>query len=328
MLTNCGPARQRGLRLALDERVVLAVSGGADSMVMASLLFDTRPELIAAIATVNHGTGPAATDAVDLVSDWAAERRLPLRVGTVRAARASESAWRAARWAFLKTVAAERGARVAVAHTEDDQVETVLMRLLRGTGVRGLAGLRAASPVVRPLLSCSRSDVRAAACEGGIPFLDDPSNRDLRHLRNRVRLELLPLLGREAPGTRAWLLALGEAAAAWRRDVAAAVETHWAPLVQDDQATVFVRRDRARVPTVAEAALFWPEVAGRVGVTLDRRGTERLASFTTKQESGLRMPLSGGATVTATRAGWTLRRADASGEATTVPPDRLAPRNP
>jgi tRNA(Ile)-lysidine synthase len=327
ILTNLRPVRQRGLQLELAERAVLAVSGGADSMVMASMLFETRPDLIAAIATVNHGTGPAATDAVHLVSDWAAERRLPLSVGTVTAARASESAWRAARWAFLRTVAAEHGARVATAHTEDDQAETVLMRLLRGSGVRGLAALRASGPVLRPLLSCSRGDVRATAAEARIPFLDDPSNRDLRHLRNRIRLELLPLLAREAPGFRDWLLSLGEAAAAWRNDVAALVAAHWAPLVQDDQAAVFVQRDRTRLPTVAEAALFWPEVAGRVGVTLDRRGTVRLASFTTKTESGLRMPLSGGAVVTSTREGWTLRRTDASGDIP-VPPDRLAPRKP
>ncbi len=327
MLTDDGSARERAPRATLAERAVLAVSGGADSMVMASLVFEARPDLIAAIATVNHGTGPAANAAEALVAGWAAERGLPLRVGRVASVRASESAWRAARWRFLSTVATEFGTRVAVAHTEDDQVETVFMRLLRGSGVRGLAGLLAAGAVLRPLLGESRAAVRGHAERGSVPFVDDPSNADLRHLRNRVRLELLPRIERETPGFRAWLLSIGVAAAEWRRNVSEAVDAWWAPVVQDDLRSVFVPRDRSRTPSESEAALFWPDVAGRVGVALDRRGTVRLASFTMKSASGLQMPLSGGATVTSARAGWTLHR-QGLGDRLGVPADRLAPPGP
>lgn len=324
MLTTAPSRRERGLELGVTERLVLAVSGGADSMVMASELADQGPGLVAAVATFDHGSGSAATDAAALVVDWADRRGIPVRTGSVTGLRRTEAAWRQARWSFLRAVSAEFGVAVATAHTEDDQVETVFMRLLRGSGVRGLGGLLVPSPVVRPLLAVPRRVVREVALAKGVPFLDDPSNSDVRYQRNRVRLELLPTLEREAPGFREWLLELGRVSAAWRADVAAATDAYWAPIVQDEF-TVCVPRSQDLHPSRDEAALFWPEVAGRVGVTLDRRGTARLASFTTKWTSGLRMPLSGGAEVRSAREGWTLERADASG-ADNGPPKRLAPR--
>ncbi len=291
--------------MTLDRRVVLAVSGGADSMVMASLLCDMAPARVAAVATFDHGTGSASRDAAALVRDWATAVGVPVRVGQASDLPRTESAWRQARWRFLRTVAAEFESPVATAHTEDDQVETVFMRLLRHSGVRGLAGLLAPGPVLRPMLGLTREQVRAAAARAGVPFLDDPSNTDVRHLRNRVRRELLPRLERESPGFRAWLLSLGAAAATWRREVSEAVDTHWAPILQDE-GMVLVPRPRGRVPSESEAALFWPEVAGRVGVALDWRGTARLASFTTKRISGKKMPLSGGVQVSSSREGWLL----------------------
>lgn len=279
-----------------------------------------------AIATFDHGTGPAAREAVVLVEAWAGAHGVPVHVG--RAAGPlprTEAAWRTARWAFLRGVSEALGAPVATAHTRDDQAETVFMRLLRGSGVRGLAGLRAAGPVRRPLLGASRADVRAAAVEGGVPFVDDPANEDLRHLRNRVRLELLPAIERREPGFRDWLVALGDRAAAWRHDVACATDDAWAPQLDPARQRVVVPRDPRRIPSRDEAAVFWPEVAGRIGVALDRRGTDRLASFTTHQRTGQQVPLSGGVIVTSRRREWSMERTGAS--ATVMPPsDRLAPR--
>jgi len=300
--------RERVATAVLSVPAVLAVSGGADSMVMASLLHEAQPQNVCAIATFDHGTGAFATDAAALVEAWASERAIPVRIGRAAGLTATEAAWRAARWAFLRQVSVEFDAPVATAHTEDDQAETVFIRLLRGSGVRGLAGLRAPGPVLRPLLDVTRDAVRGSAVARAIPWRDDPSNRDLRHLRNRVRLELLPRLEARDPGFRAWLLALGSAAAAWRSDVRDAVDAHWAPVVQCESGAVRVPRDRARLPDEDEAALFWPEVAGRAGIALDWRGTARLASFTTKRESGLSMPLSGGAVVRSTRDCWTIGR--------------------
>lgn len=300
--------RERVPSARLTGPAVLAVSGGADSMVMATLLHAAQPMDVRAIATFDHGTGPFATEASALVVSWARARGLPVRSGIATDLAPREAAWRAARWTFLRNVGREFGAPVATAHTEDDQTETVFMRLLRGSGVRGLAGLLAPGPVLRPLLHVGRDAVRAHAAAAGIRYRDDPSNDALRHLRNRVRLELLPTLERYEPGFRAWLLALGESAASWRTDVSRAVDEHWAPVVQLEGELVRVPRTRRRLPDADEAALFWPEVAGRVGIALDWRGTARIAVFTTKRNTGLSMPLSGGARVRSTRDGWTLER--------------------
>ncbi len=311
---------------ALTSPVVLAVSGGMDSMVLADAIHRQQPTMLRAIATFDHGTGAAARDAVALVSDWGSARGIPVYRGAAAAPLArAEAAWRRARWSFLTEVSESCGAPVATAHTADDQAETVFMRLLRGSGVRGLAALRAPSAVHRPLLALGRDAVRACAMRHAVPFLDDPSNRDLRHLRNRVRLELLPALERAEPGFRRWLLEVGERAAAWRADVAAAVDVCWRPAPDGPGVAVRVPRDRHRLPTLDEGALFWPEVAGRVGVALDWRGTERLASFTTRSVTNQRIPLSGGVVVTSRRDGWCLQRPDASA-ASGDPSDRRAPQ--
>lgn len=325
MLTAPVAMRERAWHLALDRRVVLAVSGGADSMMLATLAVARHRAQVAAIATFDHGTGAAAREAAALVVRWAHEHDVPVHAG--RAAGPlprTEAAWRAARWAFLRQVAAALEAPVVTAHTEDDQVETVFMRLLRGSGIRGLAGLRAAGPVGRPLLHVTRTALRASATEAGVPFVDDPANADLRYLRNRVRLEILPALERAQPGFRSWVLSIGERAAAWRRDVAAAVDRDWAPVVDAEGRCVSVPRDPRRIPCRDEAALFWPEVAGRIGVALDRRGTARLASFTTHRRTGQQVPLSGGVTVTSGRREWSMERARARGTDVT-PSDRRAP---
>ena len=325
MLTVPVPPRERGLASSLDRPVVLAVSGGADSMVLADDLFTHQRDRLLGIATYDHGTGAAASDAVALVQRWAAEREIVVHAARAGALRRTEAAWRAARWGFLHAVSAEVQAPIATAHTEDDQAETVFMRLLRGSGVRGLAGLLAPSPVRRPLLGVTRGTVRDRALAGKIPFLEDPSNADLRFLRNRARLELLPALERSQPGFRAWLLDVGQRSAAWRAEVAAAVDRHWEPWVAADGERITVPRDRRRLPSHDEAALFWPEVAGRVALALDHRGTARLASFTTHQATGQAMPLSGGWCVTSSRHEWSLQRAGAIHPS--IPPsDRLAPR--
>ncbi len=308
MLIAPTSTRERVSHVRLASSAVLAVSGGADSMVMATLLLEQSPVSVSAIATFDHGTGDAARLAVEEVAAWGALRGIPVRVGRGTALRRTESAWRQARWEFLRGVATEFGVPVATAHTRDDQAETVFMRLLRGSGVRGLAGLLAPGPVLRPLVTLSRADVRAYAAETRVTFQEDPSNADLRYLRNRIRLELLPALEAVEPGFREWLLDVGTRAAAWREELVKAVDDCWAPSVRD-QGSVWVPRSASRLPTAEEAALFWPEVAGRIGVALDRRGTARLASFTTKQSTALQMPLSGGALVRSARDGWTLERA-------------------
>ncbi|HZY02832.1 MAG TPA: tRNA lysidine(34) synthetase, partial [Anaeromyxobacteraceae bacterium] len=91
--------------------------------------------------------------------------------------------------------------RIATGHTRTDQAETVLLRLLRGSGARGLSGIPPRrGTVVRPLVDRSRAEVLAFLRAEGLPWLEDPTNRSPRFLRNRVRSEVMPLLGRLGPG--------------------------------------------------------------------------------------------------------------------------------
>jgi tRNA(Ile)-lysidine synthase len=196
-----------------DSHVVLAVSAGPDSVAMlraaltAKSLFGGRGQLL--VAHFNHGMRGADAD-TDQGWVEALCRQLNLPLETARADAATiaatsgygwEAAARIARYEFLTRTAETHGARfVAVAHTADDQMETVLHRILRGTGLAGLAGMRFSRPLspsvtlVRPLLAARRREVLGylqAICQD---FRTDHTNSDTRWTRNRLRHELLPLL--------------------------------------------------------------------------------------------------------------------------------------
>ena len=173
----------------------LAVSGGPDSMAMLALAHDALPGRVT-VATVNHGLRAEAADEADLVARRCAELGVPhatLRpdaaiTGASMQARAREVRYRLlARWATASKVEA-----VGTAHHADDQAETFLMRAGRGSGLSGLAGVRARAVidgviVVRPLLDWRRAELRAIARRRETPFVDDPTNVDGRYDRARVR---------------------------------------------------------------------------------------------------------------------------------------------
>lgn len=280
-----------GDALAGHPRVVLAVSGGRDSMVMLDAAARVRDRIVA-VATFDHGTGRAAANAAALVERRGAELALRVIRGSSAARLDGEAAWREARWRFLREVAAREEARVATAHTLDDQVETVLMRAMRGAGARGLAALYAPGDVLRPLLALPRGTVAAYAAQRGVSWLDDPSNQSRRFLRNRVRLDLLPALTAADPQLPGALIRLAREAAVLRRDVEAVVDRELAPRVGPGGLQVaragLLRYDEH------ELRLLCPALVARVGVTLDRRGTRRLAQFITTGRRGSQMQLSGG----------------------------------
>ncbi|HMI57841.1 MAG TPA: tRNA lysidine(34) synthetase TilS, partial [Gemmatimonadaceae bacterium] len=145
------------------KRVVLAVSGGRDSMTLMHAALTHARESVACVASFDHATGAHSARALSLVDSEA--RELGAAVITERATTTArtEAEWRAQRWSFLRRVARERGAQVATAHTRDDQIETVLMRTMRGAGARGIAALAVEGPspigVLRPMLEVSRADV-------------------------------------------------------------------------------------------------------------------------------------------------------------------------
>ncbi|MGQ0714033.1 MAG: tRNA lysidine(34) synthetase TilS [Gemmatimonadaceae bacterium] len=283
------------VRQALEgvPRALIAVSGGRDSMVLLEAMARVAPARVASVATFDHGTGGAAARAAQLVVERAHDAGFQERVGRSVVPVTTEAAWRAQRFEFLLGVAADLNARIVTAHTLDDQLETVLMRALRHAGARGLAGLLAPSAIVRPFLGLPRATIAACAASWRVPFIDDPSNASRAHLRNRVRLDLLPALGRARSSLSRELLALGRRAADLRRELEAFIDANIDIAAEGD--TVVVSRDDLAPFEPAGLALLWPALAARHGVTLDRRGTERLTSFTINAGTGARIQLSGGA---------------------------------
>lgn len=200
-----------------DVTVVAAVSGGADSVAllrsMSSIRGGGAGRLVA--AHFNHGLRGEEAEADErFVRQLAMELGIDYEVGRWdhalaqddrdEGANRSEEDCRAARYAFLTHTAGRLGARfIATAHTADDMVETVLHRIIRGTGLRGLAGIPRSREIlpgvalIRPLLSLRRSDVLGYLHRLGQSYREDCSNVDVRYTRNRIRHELLPLLAEQ-----------------------------------------------------------------------------------------------------------------------------------
>lgn len=203
--------------LRAGDRVAMAVSGGPDSVALLRLLLELRSELgvVLAVAHFHHGIRGAEADTDQrFVEELARAHGLPLHAagGDAPAHAAAqglslETAARELRYAWFRRLLLEGTAtRVATGHTQDDQAETVLMRLLRGSGTRGLAGIYPLQRVeggagdlaiVRPLLGVRRREIEEYLRGLGQEWREDRSNLDLRHLRNRIRHQLLPLLERE-----------------------------------------------------------------------------------------------------------------------------------
>jgi tRNA(Ile)-lysidine synthase len=185
--------------------VVLAVSGGSDSLALMWLSArwrDLGRATPLSVATIDHGLRPEAAEECRRVAERGASLGLPCRIlawdGPKPRAGLQEAA-RAARRSLLADAARAAGAdAVALAHTEDDQAETVLMRLAHGSGIDGLGAMRAETAIddvvlLRPLLGLSREDLRATLAEAGWNWSDDPSNTDDRFERVRARRALAAL---------------------------------------------------------------------------------------------------------------------------------------
>ena len=193
-----------GLEPVPGAAVLVACSGGADSVALAAATRFEAPKLgvAAGLVTVDHGLQPGSADraarTAALLRDLGLDPVLVLPVH-VAGAGGPEGAARAARYAALAAAATEHGARVALGHTLDDQAETVLLGLGRGSGPRSVAGMVAERaedgvPWWRPLLGVRRETARRACADQGLPVWDDPWNRDPAYTRVRLRTEVLPLL--------------------------------------------------------------------------------------------------------------------------------------
>jgi tRNA(Ile)-lysidine synthase len=210
--------------LASGARVAVAVSGGRDSVCLLHVLRELAGPVgfcVAGVAHLNHQLRGAASDEDEhFVAALAA--RLGLPFWSERAAVGSEggnleeAARRARHRFFFRLIREGRADRVATGHTSSDQAETVLFRLLRGSGLSGLAGILPVTRegLIRPLIGVSREETGAYLRERGIPWREDASNADPRFARNRIRHDLLPSLERDwNPSIAAALANLGDLAA-------------------------------------------------------------------------------------------------------------------
>jgi tRNA(Ile)-lysidine synthase len=185
---------------ASGEPVLVACSGGADSLALAAAIAFEAPRagVPAGAVTVDHGLQPGSAARADATAALLRHLGLdPVTVVRVEVGRdgGPEAAARTARYRALRTAAAEHGARIALGHTLDDQAETVLLGLGRGSGPRSVAGMVAERPPFwRPLLGVRRAVTRAACAALELPVWDDPWNDDPAYTRVRLRTEALPLL--------------------------------------------------------------------------------------------------------------------------------------
>lgn len=191
--------------LSQGSRVVVALSGGSDSMCLLDALLKLSEflEIKVECAHVNHSIRGKDSDSdEDFVKEYCAGKKVPVKSIKVDAKKYSkmnkislENAARILRYEFLNTIANEKNTVIAVAHHMDDQAETILLNLIRGSGTAGLAGM---SPVfgkiIRPMLDCTKLEIENYIRKNNIPFCVDKTNLELDAQRNKVRLKLIPEL--------------------------------------------------------------------------------------------------------------------------------------
>ncbi len=297
LLSRVEATLQKYKMLIPGDRILIACSGGPDSVALAYLLKElaSRMNLRLALLHFDHRLRKESAKDLQFVRLLASRLRLPFYGGRAQKVSSSktknvspEEKARELRYAFFRSVARRTGIRkVALAHHKDDQAETVLMRLVQGTGLRGLQGIR---PVVReggvsyfrPLIELTRQELRRFLAAKRIRYREDPTNRSLRFLRNRVRHRLLPLLEKEFnPRVGDLLARLAETASRELKGLEDWVGKRWRIFVESKKNGT-LRLDR-------DLFLFLPEtlqfrILDRALQSLDRRSGLDFKSWGTLRE--------------------------------------------
>lgn len=208
MLARIEAFIRREKMIVSGDKVILALSGGPDSMALFSILKELKDkigfEIIA--AHLNHGLRKEADEEARFVEDYCCQQGIPCYVRKAevkkiaeKEGKSLEEAGREERYRFFRELKKELGAqRIATAHHKDDLAETVLHHVIRGSGVKGLRGIMPVNgDLIRPLLTVTRREIEAYLKEAGIPYCIDMSNYEPVYLRNRIRNELMPYLKKE-----------------------------------------------------------------------------------------------------------------------------------
>jgi len=272
------------------ETLVVAVSGGPDSVCLLHVLASLQKELSLKlhVAHLNHQLRGADSDAdAQFVAGLAKKLKLPAVIESrdvnayrVRHRLSLEEAAREVRYAFLAQVAESVGARkVAVGHTQDDHLETILMHLIRGSGTRGLRGLRAVSQwriggrqltIIRPLLEVSRRETEEYCRRHKVNPRLDASNLSLSPFRNRIRLKLLPLLRSYNPHIEAALLRMARIAADELDFLDDEVARHWDTVVRErDGVVILAKSEFLKLPMALKRHLLRAAIEKLMGNVRD-----------------------------------------------------------
>jgi len=297
---------QRCSLISPEEIVVVGVSGGADSVCLLHVLakWQKRLGIKLHVAHLNHQLRGVESEAdAEYVSDLAGSLGIPVTIDRqdVAAYRTErncsiEEAARELRYAFLARVAREVGAnRIATGHTRDDQVETILMHILRGTGITGLCGLAPCSPmgydsqgmslpasplslrakrsnllVIRPLLDITKEETTSYCQQYQLDPRIDSSNLSLSFFRNRLRLQLLPLLRQYNPGVDQALLRLADIAKEDNTFLEQQASGLWEEVAKQDNNVIYLdKRQLATLPLALQRQLLRTAVARLAGDTRD-----------------------------------------------------------
>ncbi len=292
-----GFARSRGL-LAEGERVLVALSGGVDSVVLLDLLrrHAARLGIEVCAAHFDHGMRAESADDAAWVAELCSRWQIPLITARADTLLRSEGAAREARYRFL--FAAQRrtdATRIATAHHADDQIETVLLRLLRGAGLRGLSGIPLRrGPFIRPLLRVPKAALLEYATRHQLEYRTDPSNARPDFARNRVRALLIPALAAVRPHAGDAVLSLAR--------YAARTEAAWHWMLQRLEAEVLVARQHDQIQLARPILLeYHPALRARVlrhflrqyGIVPSRASTHHMLMFCANAESGSAMEVAG-----------------------------------
>lgn len=280
------------------DQVVVAVSGGADSVALLACLRDLAPRwsLRLRVAHLNHGLRSEAEADARFVAALASAWELPLELeraevgGYAKSHHLSiEAAAREVRYAFLRRTAERWRVRtVAVGHTADDQVETLLLRLVRGGHPAAMWPRRSIGGMllIRPLLDLWRRELRAELLRRGLPWREDPSNQDLRHLRNRLRHDLIPAVAGYMPGVQKSLKETAETLAADDQTLEALADTAGAIVLSPVLDGVAVHRVRLLQEPEAVRRRLFRRAVGMAGGNIRRLGFVHI-------EEGLRLAAEG-----------------------------------